>query len=78
MMQAATATTYGQAMAFVASLPVEEQEAFIETVRRSLIEERRAEIAKEAAALKQAVAEGRVKPRTFEELKEELLAELAS
>ncbi len=77
-MQTTTLTTYGQALEFVASLPVEDQEAFIETARRSLIEERRAEIAKEAADLKQAVAEGRAKPLTFEELKEELLAELAS
>lgn len=78
MMQTENLSTYGQALDLIATLPLEEQEELIETVRRRLIEQRRAEIAREAAALRQAVQEGRLKPRSFEELKEELLAELES
>lgn len=79
MMQAATSlSTYGQALEFIATLPTEKQEELVETVRNRLIEQRRAEVAQEAVALRQALEEGRLKPRSFEELKEELLAELAS
>ena len=77
MQATATLSTYNQALDLIATLPLEKQEALVEIVRHRLIEQRRADIAQEAATLQQALQEGRLKPRSFEELKDELLAELA-
>jgi hypothetical protein len=76
MMQTENLSTYGQALDLIATLPLEEQEELIETVRRRLIEQRRAEIAREAAATLQAVREGHASSGTAADLKRELLAEL--
>jgi hypothetical protein len=78
MQPAPSLTPYGQALELIARLPLRKQEQLVETVRRRMIEQRRREIAKEAVELRQAVEEGRLKPLSFEELKEELLAELES
>ena len=77
MQATATLSTYNPALDLIATLPLEKQEALVEIVRHRLIEQRRADIAQEAATLQQALQEGRLKPRSFEELKDELLAELA-
>jgi hypothetical protein len=74
-METATLSTYGQVLDLIATLSLEEQEELIETVRRRLIEQRRAEIAREAAATLQAVREGRASSGTADDLKRELLAE---
>ena len=78
MQPATSLTPYGQALELIATLPLNKQEELVEIVGRRMIEQRRAEIAQEAVELRQALQEGRLKPRSFEELKEELLAELES
>ena len=67
-------TPYGQALELIATLPLHKQEQLVAIVRRRMIEQRRIEIAQEAVELRQALQEGRLKPLSFEELKEELLA----
>ncbi|NOT63424.1 MAG: hypothetical protein HOP19_24705 [Acidobacteria bacterium] len=78
MQPATSLSPYGQALELIATLPLNKQEELVEIVRRRMIEQRRAEIAQEAVALRQALEEGRLKPCSFEELKADLLVELES
>jgi hypothetical protein len=64
-----------QASDIVEKLPPEDQETLVELVRRRLVEWRRAEIARNAAATLQAVREGRACYGSLEDLKRDLLAE---
>jgi hypothetical protein len=64
-----------QALDFVEKLPPEDQETLVELVQRRLVEWRRAEIARNAAATLQAVKEGRAHYGSIEDLKRDLLAE---
>lgn len=75
-MQTENLSTYGQALDLIATLPLEEQEELIETVRRRLIEQRRAEIARETAAALQDIQEGRSSAGTADDFMREFLAEL--
>ena len=75
-MQTATLSTYGQVLDLIATLPLEEQETLVETVRRRLLEQRRAEIAQESAAELQDILAGRGSVGTAEDFKREFLAEL--
>jgi hypothetical protein len=77
MMQAATGlSTFGQALEFVASLPAEQQEAFIETVELRLREQRRTELARESREALQEILAGGGSSGTAEDFKREFLAEL--
>ncbi len=64
-----------QALDFVEKLPPEDQETLVELVQRRLVEWRRAEIARDAAATLQAVREGRACYGSVEDLKRDLLTE---
>ena len=67
---------YGQALDLIDSLPIEEQESLLEIVRRRLVERRRAEIARDAAATLAAVQQRQAGSGSLENLKRELLDEL--
>ena len=64
-----------QALDIVERLPPEDQETLIELIQRRLVERRRAEIARNAAATLQAVREGLARYGPVEELKQDLQAE---
>jgi len=64
-----------QALDFVEKLPPEDQETLVELVQRRLVEWRRSEIARNAAATLQAVREGRAYDGSVEDLKRDLLTE---
>jgi hypothetical protein len=76
MQTATNYSTFGEALDLIALLPLDAQEELIDIVQRRLIEQRRAEIAREAADTLQAVREGRASVGTAADLKRELLAEL--
>ena len=63
-----------QALDVVEKLPPEDQETLIELIQRRLVEQRRAEIARNASATLQAVREGRARYGSVEDLKSDLLA----
>ena len=64
-----------QALDVVDRMPPEDQETLIELIQHRLVEKRRAEIARNAAATLRAVREGKASFGTFEQLKQDLLAE---
>ena len=64
-----------QALDVVERLPAEDQETLIELLQRRLLEQRRAQIARNAAATLQAVREGRSRYGSIEDLKSDLLDE---
>ena len=64
-----------QALDVVERLPTEDQETLIELLQRRLLEQRRAQIARNAAATLQAVREGRSRYGSIEDLKSYLLDE---
>ena len=74
-MEQLKASLLQQALDFVEKLPPEDQETLVELVQRRLVEWRRAEIARNAAATLQAVKEGRAHYGSIEDLKRDLLAE---
>jgi hypothetical protein len=67
--------TFGYALEMVSNLPAEQQEELIQIVRKRLSEQRRAEIAREAADALQAVREGRYSTGTVADLMRELKEE---
>ncbi len=78
-METATNSIYGQALDLISLLPLEEQEDLVETVRRRMLEQRRAEIARNAAAALQDIHdihEGPGSAGTADDFKREFLAEL--
>jgi len=69
------ATPFEQALEMIEQLPAEDQENLIEIVQRRLIEQRRAEIARNASATLQAFREGRARYGTVDDLRRDLLSE---
>jgi hypothetical protein len=57
----------------VERLPLEDQETLVDIIRRRLIEQRRAEIARNAQATRQAFQEGRASYGTVDDLRRDLL-----
>jgi len=64
-----------QALDAVDKLPAEDQETLVELVQRRLVERRRAEIARNAAATLQAVKDGGAHYGSVEDLKRDLTDE---
>jgi len=64
-----------EALEIVESLSPDDQETLIELIHHRLTEQRRGEIAQNAAATLKAVGEGRVQFGSLEDLKGDLLAE---
>jgi hypothetical protein len=64
---------FGEVLEAVEKLSLEEQETLIEIIRRRIIEQRRAEIASNAATTLQAVGEGRARYGSVEDLKHDLI-----
>ena len=75
-METATNSIYGQALDLISLLPLDEQEDLVETVRRRMIEQRRVEIARNAAAALQDIHEGRGSAGTADDFMREFMAEL--
>ena len=71
----AGASLLQQALDVVEKMPPEDQETLIELIQHRLVEKRRAEIARNAVATLRAVREGKASFGSFEELKQDLLAE---
>jgi hypothetical protein len=67
---------FQQALDAVEKLPPEDRETLIDLIQHRLVEWRRAEIARNAAATLQAVQEGRARYGSVEDLKHDLLREL--
>ena len=68
-------TPFEQALEMIEQLPAEDQENLIEIVQRRLIEQRRAEVARNASATLQAFREGRARYGTVDDLRRDLLSE---
>jgi hypothetical protein len=66
------AVTFSQALELIESLPEEECRDLLDIVRRRLVEERRAEIAKSIQAARGEWARGEVKGGTVDDLLREL------
>ena len=68
-------TPFQQALDVIEQFPTDDQEALIEIIRRRLVEQRRAEIARNARATIQAFREGRARCGTIDDLRRDLLDE---
>ena len=68
-------TPFQQALDVIEQFPTDDQEALIEIIRRRLVEQRRAEIARNARATIQAFREGRARCGTIDDLRRNLLDE---
>jgi len=69
------APLFQQALDVVEKLPPEDQETLIGLIQRRLVELRRAEIARNAAATLQAVRDGHARYGSVEDLKRDFLEE---
>lgn len=69
-------TPFQQALDAIERFPADDQEALIEIIQRRLVEQRRAEIARNARATVQAFREGRARYGTVDDLRRDLLDEL--
>lgn len=74
-MEQVKTSLFQQALDAVEKLPPEDQETLIDLIQHRLVEWRRAEIARNAAATLQAVREGRARYGSVEDLKHDLLSE---
>jgi hypothetical protein len=72
-MELTISTPFQQALDVVERLPLEDQETLVDIIRRRLIEQRRAEIARNAQATRQAFQEGRASYGTVDDLRRDLL-----
>ena len=70
-----TVLTFQQALNVIEQFPADDREALIETIQRRLVEQRRAEIARNARATVQAFREGRARCGTADDLRRDLLDE---
>jgi len=68
-------TPFRQALDAIERFPADDQEALIEIIQRRLVEQRRAEIARNARATVQAFREGRARCGTVDDLRRDLLDE---
>ena len=66
---------FQRALDMVEELPPEDQQTLVDLIQRRLVEWRRAEIARNAAATLQAVREGRADYGSVEDLRRDLLGE---
>jgi hypothetical protein len=66
------AVTFSEALELIESLPEEDRRDLLDIVRRRLVEERRAEIAKSIQAVRGECARGEVKRGTVDDLLREL------
>ena len=66
------AVTFSEALELIESLPEEDRRDLLDIVRRRLVEERRAEIAKSIQAAREEWAGGEVKRGTVDDLLREL------
>jgi hypothetical protein len=69
-------TPFQQALDVIEQFSVNDQEVLIEIIRRRLVEQRRAEIARNAKSTVQAFREGRARYGTVDDLRRDLLDEL--
>jgi ClpP class serine protease len=74
-MEQVKTSQFQQALEFVEKLPPEDQQTLIDLIQHRLVEWRRAEIARNAAATLQAVREGRAHYGSVEDLQHDLLGE---
>jgi len=74
-MERTKTSLFQQALDIVEKLPPEDQETLVDLIQHRLVEWRRAEIARNAAATLQAVQEGRARYGSVEDLKQDLLGE---
>jgi hypothetical protein len=74
-MEQVVSTPFQQALDIIEQFPADDQEALIEVIRRRLVEQRRAEIARNASATLQALKEGRASYGTVDDLRRDLLSE---
>jgi len=74
-MEQAVLTPFQQALDVIEQLSAEDQNTLIEIIRRRLIEQRRAEMARNARATIQAFREGRARDGTVDDLRRDLLNE---
>ena len=72
-MELTISTPFQQALDAVEKLPAGDQATLVEIIRRRLIEQRRAEIARNAQATLQAFREGRASYGTVDDLRRDLL-----
>jgi hypothetical protein len=70
-----TSTPFQQALEGIEKLDAEDQRTLIEIIRLRLVEQRRAEIARNARATLRAFREGRAAYGTVDDLRRELLGE---
>jgi len=70
-----TSTPFQQALEGIEKLDAEDQQTLIEIIRLRLVEQRRAEIARNALATLQAFREGRASYGTVDDLRRDLLDE---
>lgn len=74
-MTATAFTPFQQALDMIEQLPASDQEALIDIIHQRLIERRRAQIAANAKATRQAFREGHARYGTVDDLRSDLLAE---
>ena len=74
-MTAGTLTPFQRALDVIEQLPSSDQQVLIEIIRQRLVEKRRAEIAENAEATRQAFREGRANYGSIEDLRRDLLNE---
>ncbi len=68
-------TPFQQALDVIEQFSADDQQVLIEIVRRRLVEQRRAEIARNARSTVQAFREGRARYGTIDDLRRDLLDE---
>jgi hypothetical protein len=74
-MEQTVLTPFQQALDVIEQFPADDQESLIEIIQRRLVEQRRAEIARNARATVQAFREGRARCGTVDDLRRDLLDE---
>ena len=74
-MEQVKASLLQQALDIAEQLPPEDQETLIELIERRLVERRRAEIGRNAAATLRSVRQGQARYGSVEDLKQDLLTE---
>ena len=72
-MELTISTPFQQALDVVEKLPTEDQETLVDIIQRRLIEQRRAEMARNAQATMLAFREGRASYGTVDDLRRDLL-----
>ncbi len=66
--------SFGEVLETVEQLPLEDRETLIDIVRRRIVEQRRAELAKDIREAQEEFKAGKVRPVTPDELMKEIMA----